>query len=150
MIKLVRTNSKHQGFIDLVDLLNAYLKVVDGDDHDFYHQFNSIDMLNHVVVAYVNQEPVACGAFKPYDSNTTEIKRMFTKTDARGKGIASLILKELETWSKEEGYQSCVLETGKEQIDAVSFYKKLNYKVIPNYGQYKDIENSICFKKNLV
>lgn len=149
MIKIVRTTHKNKDFVSLVDSLNTYLKMVDGDDHQFYHQYNGIDLLNHVVVVYKNNEAVGCGAYKEYNSNSTEIKRMFTKPNFRGAGIASKILEELENWSKEEGYNSCVLETGKEQIDAVSFYKKMRYKIIPNYGQYKNIDNSICFKKNL-
>ncbi len=110
---------------------------------------NGIEILKHVVVAYKNQMPVGCGAFKKYNENSVEIKRMFTKVDARGEGIAGKILTEIEKWAKEEGYSTCVLETGKRQIEAVSFYKKMKYTVIPNYGQYKDIENSLCFNKNL-
>lgn len=150
MIKLVRTDSNNKDFVSLVDALNKYLKVVDGDDHDFYHQYNGIDMLKHVVVAYDDKTPIACGAFKQFDNDSVEIKRMFTHPDSRGKGIAGKLLIDLENWSKEEGYRSCVLETGKAQFEAVSFYKKMGYTIIPNYGQYENIENSLCFEKNLV
>lgn len=149
MIKLVRTNSKNKDFISLVEALNSYLKIVDGDDHDFYNQYNNIDVLKHVVIAYNNQTPIGCGAFKSFNNTTTEIKRMYTKTNARGKGVASKILTELENWSEELSFNACILETGKRQKEAVSFYKKMNYKVIPNYGQYKNMANSICFKKEL-
>ena len=72
---------------------------------------------------------------------------MFTQIDARSNGMASKVLKELEKWSIELSYKTCVLETGKRQTEAVSFYKKMNYSIIPNYGQYKNITNSLCFKK---
>lgn len=150
MIDIIRTNSKNKDFIELVDCLNNYLKVVDGDDHDFYHQYNGIEMLNHVVVAYKNKRAIGCGAFKEYKTHSVEIKRMFTKPNFRGIGVAGKILSELENWAKEKGYKNCILETGKRQTQAVSFYKKMNYTIIPNYGQYKDIENSLCFKKYLV
>ncbi|WP_299552939.1 GNAT family N-acetyltransferase [Seonamhaeicola sp.] len=149
MIKLVRTNSKNEAFIALVNLLNGYLKTVDGTEHDFYMQYNNIDVLNHVVIAYHDSIPVGCGAFKKFDDDAVEIKRMFTLPEYRGKGVATLILKELETWAKEARYNICVLETGKRQIEAVNFYKKKRYQVIPNYGPYKDIANSLCFKKIL-
>ena len=74
---------------------------------------------------------------------------MFVSLDKRGLGIAQKILTELEVWAKELDFKSCVLETGKRQVEAVGFYKKCNYKIIPNYGQYKEMENSICFQKNL-
>ena len=147
MIKLVRTNSENKDFVRLVESLNNYLKIVDGDEHDFYNQYNNIDVLKHVVVAYKNEIPLACGAFKALDETTIEIKRMFTQIDARSNGMASKVLKELEKWSTELSYKTCVLETGKRQTEAVSFYKKMNYSIIPNYGQYKNITNSLCFKK---
>ncbi len=150
MIKLVRTNSENQDFVSLVQSLNDYLKIVDGDEHAFYNQYNNIDILKHVVIVYEDNLPLGCGAFKAYNDNTVEIKRMFTKIDARGNGIASKILEELEKWSKELSFKACVLETGKRQKEAVSLYKKMNYSIIPNYGQYKNIANSLCFKKELI
>ena len=133
----------------LVKHLDAYLAEVDGDDHAFYDQFNNIDSLKYVVIAFENEKPLGCGAIKPYDSQTMEVKRMYTSPESRGKGIASKILQELEHWAKELGYQKCILETGKRQYEAVSLYKKNGYTMIPNYGQYAEMENSVCFEKNL-
>ena len=67
----------------------------------------------------------------------------------RGTGVAQRLLVALENWAKELGYRKCVLETGIRQIEAVKFYKKSTYKVIPNYGQYSGMENSICFEKKI-
>ena len=150
MLKIIRTNSSHKDFIHLVKLLDRYLKITDGDEHEFYNQFNSIDVLKYVVIAYVDDIPVACGAFKPFNTNSAEIKRMYTKPEVRGQGIASSIIETLEIWAKEKGYHYTILETGKRQIEAVKFYKKCGYRVIPNYGQYEKMKNSICYKKELV
>ncbi|MFT4781176.1 MAG: putative acetyltransferase [Psychroserpens sp.] len=147
MIKIIRTDSKNRDFNKLVKELDAYLKITDGDEHDFYNQFNGIDISNNVLVAYVNDVPAGCGAFKEFESLNVEIKRMFTKSEMRGNGIASEILKALELWASELNYKACVLETGIRQKEAVAFYKKNNYKSITNYGQYVDMENSLCFKK---
>jgi len=72
---------------------------------------------------------------------------MFTPVMYRGKGVAMNILSELEKWAKELGYKKCVLETGKKQPEAIALYKKSQYQIIPNYGQYVGIENSVCFEK---
>lgn len=149
MIKLIRTNSSNEDFINLVAELDAYLKEVDGEEHSFYNQFNHIDVLQHTVVAYFEDTPVGCGAFKPFDNDSVEIKRMYLQPTYRGSGIASKILEALEVWAKELNYNRCVLETGQRQIEAVQFYQKLNYKPIPNYGQYIGIDNSRCFEKKL-
>ena len=150
MIRLIRTTSANKDFIDLVKVLDAYLKITDGDEHEFYNQFNSIEALKNVVVAYDNDTPIGCGAFKHYDKTTVEIKRMFVSPSNRVNGVGKLILKNLEDWSKLMGYISCVLETGKRQIEAVNFYKKCGYTEISKYGQYKDMENSLCFKKDII
>lgn len=150
MIQIIKTDSSHSDFIALVKQLDSYLKTTDGDEHEFYNQFNNINVLNHVVVAYYENEAIACGAFKEFNTESVEIKRMFTNPDTRGKGIATLVLKELENWAHTIGYKSCVLETGKRQTEAVNFYKKCGYKIIPKYGQYVNMENSLCFKKQLI
>jgi len=149
MIRTVRTNSKSGDFVQLVTMLDNLLAVMDGREHDFYNQFNKIDNIQHVVVAYHGDLPVACGAIKEFNPETMEVKRMFTLEDFRGKGFASLVLTELENWAAELGYSKCIIETGKRLPDAVRLYQKKAYELIPNYGQYIGIENSICFEKKL-
>jgi putative acetyltransferase len=149
MINTIRTRSDNPDFIALVRLLDAYLSEKDGDDHSFYAQFNKIDLIKHVVVAYNNGTPVGCGAIKEYTPDTMEVKRMYTQPDFRGKGVATTILAELERWTTELSYQKCVLETGKKQTEAIGLYRKNKYEIIPNYGQYAGVEDSVCFEKNL-
>ena len=148
-MKTLRTTSKNPDFQKLVKLLDAYLAMMDGEEHGFYDQYNKIDMLKHCLVIFDNDEAVACGAIKELDTKSMEVKRMFTLPEKRGKGLASAILRELETWSKELGYEKTVLETGKKQVEAVALYNKCGYKIIPNYGQYIGVENSVCFEKLL-
>ncbi|MGN7759654.1 GNAT family N-acetyltransferase [Chryseobacterium sp. 22532] len=144
-----RTDSSNIDFKNLVKLLDADLAVRDGEDHEFYHQFNSIDMLKNCVIVYFDDTAVGCGAFKPFSEDTVEIKRMYTDPERRGKGFASKILNELEIWAKEERYNRCVLETGIKQPEAIALYEKSGYKRIPNYGQYIGINNSVCYEKIL-
>jgi putative acetyltransferase len=149
MTTIKRTNSSDQDFIDLVKDLDFYLALKDGEEHSFYAQFNSIATLENCLVLFNNDFPVACGAIKTYNENAMEIKRMFVKPEYRNRGFAKQILNELEGWAKELGYKETILETGIRQTEAVNLYEKI-YTQIPNYGQYKGAENSICFKKNLL
>ncbi|WP_196935954.1 GNAT family N-acetyltransferase [Sphingobacterium hungaricum] len=149
MISLVKTDSSDRDFRSLVKELDSDLKIRDGDEHDFYHQFNKIDALKQVLVAYENETAVGCGAIKEFSKDAMEVKRMYVLPYQRGKGIASKILAGLENWASELGYASCVLETGKKQPEAIALYKKSGYRIIPNYGQYIGIENSICFEKTV-
>jgi putative acetyltransferase len=149
MITTTRTNSDDFDFQILVKELDAELRIKDGDQHGFYSQYNKIDKIKYVIVAYDEDQPVGCGAIKELDADSMEVKRMFVPHDKRGKGIASIILKELENWAQELNYKKCVLETGKRQPDAIALYTKNGYKLIPNYGQYIGVENSVCFEKGL-
>ncbi len=130
--------------------MDADLAIKDGTEHEFYHQFNKIDSLKNIIVAFENNIAVGCGAFKEYDNNTVEIKRMFTNEKHRNKGIATIIVKELEQWAQQLGYTNAILETGKKQIAAIHLYPKLGYEIIENYGQYKNAANSLCFSKKLL
>ena len=150
MISCIRTNSENAHFRLLVQELDADLKARDGDDHVFYAQFNKIDTIQHVIVAYENGAAVGCGAIKQYTSDAMEVKRMYVLIDQRGKGIATEIIQSLEKWARELGYQYCLLETGKRQPEAIALYTKSGYHIIPNFGQYENVENSVCFKKALL
>lgn len=147
-IALKRTDSSDTDFVKLVRYLDADLAVRDGSEHAYYAQFNKIDMLKHVVVAYDGGRAVACGAMKEFSPRVMEIKRMYTDPVVRGKGMATLVLKELEKWALELSYTGCVLETGLRQPEAIGLYRKCGYEQIPNYGQYIGMENSVCFKKD--
>ena len=147
MTNLVRTNSENSDFRELVALLDAELQIRDGAEHSFYAQFNKIDKIREAVVAYENEKAIGGGAFKEYSAGTAEIKRMFVRPEYRGRGIAGQILTELEDWAKELNFSECILETGKKQPEAVKLYQKSGYKIIPNYGQYVGVENSVCMKK---
>jgi GNAT superfamily N-acetyltransferase len=149
MIKLFRTDANHPDFKELVILLDAGLAISDGKDHQFYTQFNKTDQIKFVIIAYENSKAVACGSIKKYDENTMEVKRMFTLPENRGKGLAGMILSELQLWAKEMNFKKCILETGIRQIEAIALYKKSDFIIIPNYGQYEGIETSICFEKKL-
>ncbi len=149
MITIKRTTSEDVDFQKLVSLLDKDLAIRDGAEHSFYAQFNKIDSIKNVVVLYVNKEAVSCGAYKVYNENTVEIKRMFTKLSYRGSGLAAIVLVELESWAKENNFQNCILETGKKQPEAIALYTKAGYNIIPNYGQYEHVENSVCMRKGI-
>ena len=144
-----RTFSDNTDFRNLVTLLDKDLKIRDGDEHSFYAQFNKIENLRNVIVCYIENKAIGCGAFKEYGHQKVEIKRMFVLPEYRGHGIGFNILKELELWSTELNYSACILETGKNQPEAIRLYQKAGYVIIKNYGQYENIENSVCFEKIL-
>ena len=145
-----RTDSTNKDFIALVTLLDQDLKHRDGDEHSFYAQYNKIETIRNVIICYVEEKPIGCGAFKVYSPGKAEIKRMFVLPAYRGQGVGLNILQQLELWASELKYSECVLETGIKQPEAITLYKKAGYSIIKNYGQYENVENSVCMQRSIL
>ncbi|TWI91027.1 GNAT family N-acetyltransferase [Chitinophaga japonensis] len=149
MTTLKRVNSGHPGFRKLIIELDKELWNIFGTVQAQYDQYNSIEQIDTVVLAYEQDTVVACGCFKQYDAQTVEIKRMFVVPGRRSAGVATLLLQELEAWARELQYQAAILETGKIMPAAVRLYEKNGYVVTENYGQYVGMEQSVCMRKRL-
>jgi putative acetyltransferase len=150
MIVLKRSDSSDPDFRMLVEKLDKDLAIRDGDMHGFYNQFNTIINIRHVIVAYLDDMPAGCGAFKEYSHGVVEVKRMYVSDDQRRKGIAACILEGLEEWAGELAYKKCILETGINQPEAIALYSKKGYTRITNYDQYTGVDTSVCFEKSLI
>lgn len=148
--ELLRTTSEHPDFIQMVQALDADLMIRNGETQNLYHQYNKIDHINHAIVVYAENKPVGCGCFKRFDDQTVEMKRMFVLPEMRGKHLAAALLQELEKWAREEGFTKAVLETGIRQVEAIRLYSVAGYSLIENYGQYIGMDDSICYRKDLV
>jgi len=148
MIRIIRTNAENQEFKRLVQLLNSDLAERDGENHPL-SQFNTIDNIKHVVLAYESHKPIGCGALSEYDSNSMEIKRMYVLPEVRGKRIGTLILSELENWAKDLGRTKCILFTGLNQPEAIRLYERNAYRQIPKYGKLTEIADCLCFAKEI-
>jgi len=104
----------------------------------------------HFAAARIDGGPlVGCGAFRPLDGATVEIKRMFVLSEHRGRGVARAILAALEAEARRRGYARAVLETGNKQTEAIRLYYACEYERIEAFGQYVGDPKSVCFGKAL-
>jgi len=145
---IVRTDSENRDFIKLVEFLNSDLAERDGVNHPL-SQFNTIENIKYVVLAYEHHKPIGCGAIVQLELNTVEIKRMYVLPEFRGKRIANHILSELENWAKELGNSRCILFTGINQPEANKLYERNAYKGIRKYGELIELPDCLCFAKDL-
>ena len=148
-MKIIRTTYLNPAFQELVAQLNEDLANRDGKDHPL-SQFNEITHLRHVVVVYLKNKAVGCGAIAKYNLSAMEIKRMYVLPSYRGQQLGENILSELENWIKELGLSKCILFMGVNQPEAMKLYLRNNFSVIENYGKLKDIPDSICLAKTLL
>lgn len=147
--EIIRTTSENPDFQNLTSELDDELCRIYNTNKEDYEEYNRITGLPTVVLAYENNVAVACGCFKQFDARRIELKRMFVRPGFRGKGIASLMVKELEQWACELGYPTAILETGKGQPEAIALYRKLGYEDIPHFGEFPDESRSVCLGKDI-
>jgi putative acetyltransferase len=114
-----------------------------------FNPHNVMNIQARVIMAYDDAKPVACGAFRPLNDQTIEVKRMYTKPAYRNLGIGKQLLMGLEQWAKSEGYSESILETGIKQPEAIAAYEKSGYTRIPNYPPYEYVMESVCYHKEL-
>ena len=117
-----RTQSESKDFSYLIAQLDNDLNGRYHREQSKYDQYNKVDSIATVIVAFDEEKPVGCGCFKEYDNDTVEMKRMFVTPDYRGRKISKQLLGELEAWAKELGYSKDVLETGSGQTEAIGLY----------------------------
>ncbi|HAH62047.1 MAG TPA: hypothetical protein DCL73_08115 [Treponema sp.] len=148
---IVRTDGTNEDFVELCRLLDENLDEIVGKkfQRSQYVQYNTLENIHHVLIAYDGTKAIACGSFKEYDGENAELKRVFVRKEYRGQGISKTIVLSLEQWALSGGFSRMILETGEPLATAMSLYRSLGYAVIPNYGQYRCMKNSVCMEKNL-
>ncbi len=150
-MKCVYTDGKNHDFVELCRQLDSNLDELVGgfEQRKNYVQYNTLEDIHDVVLFYDNDQPCACASFKYYDNGVAEMKRVFVRPEYRGKKVAEALIHTLEVLARDKGYHTMILETGKPLIAAIKLYRKLGYGIIDNYGQYKDMTESICMGKEL-
>ena len=148
-LTIKRTDSNDADFLGLIAGLDNELWNELNEKQATYDQYNKVPDINTVIVIYKNEKPGAIGCFKKYSDDTVEIKRMFVEKEYRGKGLSKLVLKELENWAIESGFQYAILETSVHFKTARNLYMNAGYTITENYDQYKGLDESVCMKKEL-
>lgn len=151
MIKFKEADIASMEARDLIYELDAELRErypeqsIYGVDEDAF-----IDVGGKFFLIVIDEKEIAgCGALRPLDRRTVEIKRMFVRKKHRRRGVSTTFLRHLETTAWGLGFQSIALETGREQPEALNLYGKTGYREIPCFGLYASDPHSICFEKRL-
>jgi ribosomal protein S18 acetylase RimI-like enzyme len=135
--------------IYLMDELSDTLEAITGDSGRSSFNPNEVCEQRAVFAIARNQdgEAVGCGAIRPIDENTAEVKRMYAKD--KGMRVGSQILSYLEAKALELAYSVLRLETRLINQRAVLFYESRGFYRIPNYGKYVNRPEAVCFEKHL-
>ena len=150
-MEFIYTDGRNDDFVMLCHKLDEYLNEIVGGEKQRkeYVQYNALEDIHDVILIYDDKRPIACAGFKLYDGDIAEVKRVFLTTEYRGKGISKQLMSALEDKAKRKGYSSLILETGRPLTSAMGLYQKIGYRIVDNYGQYKDMRESICMRKDI-
>jgi len=107
-------------------------------------------------VARADQRPVGTAAYRRMAGEPDtggqaygEIKRMYVDPALRGRRLGVRLLATLEDGLRTEGLPLALLETGREQAEAVRLYERCGYTERPAFGGYPDNGLSFFYGKTL-
>ena len=151
LIEFKRTDGKNKDFVENCRLLDMDLdrRVGKKIKREKYEKYNQLDEIQEAIVVYNDNKAVGGGAIRRYNNEDIELKRVFVHTKYQGQGIGTKLVSLLIEWAAELGYKRIILETGELLEESCYVYKKLGFKVIPNYGPYVDMPESLCMARDL-
>lgn len=148
-IKYKYTDGHNSDFNYLCSFLDAYLNDLVGGEKNrqAYIPHNTVENIHDVIIAYDGLNPIGAAAFRYYNDDAAEVKRVFIKDGYRGREISKKLMNLLEEKAKEKGFTRFILETGEPLVAAMHLYKSIGFTIIENFGPYKDLPKSICMEK---
>ncbi|WP_339302519.1 GNAT family N-acetyltransferase [Paenibacillus sp. FSL R5-0519] len=140
---------RNEDSLQLIKELSEELGLLYGGDGTAGFQLSDVEVPRAAfIVARIDGYPVGCGALRPLDETSVEVKRMYTRSGYRRKGIAQAILAEAERLASELGYTNLKLQTGPLQLEAAALYERVGYYRIPVFSGNWD--KVLAYQKDLV
>ncbi|MDO8439571.1 MAG: GNAT family N-acetyltransferase [Telluria sp.] len=132
----------------LVDELSGALAAITGDSgaSSFSADDTRVARACFVIARDGDGELLGCGALRPMDEHSGEIKRMYARP---GTGAGAALLAYLEGEAARFGYRELRLSTRKVNLRAVRFYEKHGYRAVPAFGKYIGRDEAICLGKSV-
>ncbi|MBD5486243.1 MAG: GNAT family N-acetyltransferase [Lachnospiraceae bacterium] len=150
-ITLRQVPYSHPDFLQLCNELDQFLNLAIGgeDKREKYKKYNHLDTMDYVIIAYDGQHAAGCAALRKYSDTEIEVKRVFVQEPYRGQNIGGRLLAHLIEHAQESGYKRMLLETGAFLSASVRLYQRYGFEQISNYGDYKDMPESLCMGRDI-
>ena len=137
----------------MIAALNAHLRPLSPPEFQF--QMTAEEMADGSTTLFVARDPegipLGMGALKVHDDGLGEVKRMFTRPEARGRGIGGEILEAVEVEARRHGLTRLALETGAtEGFEAAwHVYERAGFRRCGAFLDYPESGYSAFFEKTL-
>ena len=125
-IRFMQSDGCNPDFAELCHELDIFLnELVGGEENRAeYIPYNQLEDIHDVILAYDDNIPIGCAAFKNYDNECAEVKRVFLKPEYRDRGISKKLMAQLENAAKAKGYRYLILESGEPLVAAMHCIKR--------------------------
>ena len=114
-----------------------------GEDSHYYTRYSENENIENVWVAYVENLPAGCVAYRTKADGIGEVKRLFIRNEYRRKGISKELLNLLEKHAREQGCTKLFLDTRITLEPAVSLYRAVGFEIIFQQGLYVQMEKQL-------
>lgn len=114
-----------------------------GDDRAIYTRYSERENIERVWIAYREEVPAGCIAYRLKSDSVGEVKRMFIREKYRGRGMSGDLLKTVEQYAREQGCHTLFLDTRITLEPAVSVYRRFGFEIIFQQGLYIQMEKKL-------
>lgn len=87
------------------------------------------------IVAMADQAAVGCAGLRLLNDQVGELKRVYVRPAARGRGLGTALVAELEAYARSRQLTCVRLDTRHELDEALRLYERNGYRAIDRYNQ---------------
>lgn len=114
-----------------------------GEDQVYYTRYSENEMIEKVWVAFSDDFPIGCIAYRKKSEGTGEVKRLYIKEEYRGRGLSKKLLNTLENYAREQGCRTLFLDTRITLEPAFSLYRTFGFNIVFQQGLYIQMEKEL-------
>ena len=134
------TSKTEQDFADAKDLFLEYANSLNFElcFQNFENEISDLpaqysEPTGCIILCYKDDKPIGCVGLRKFAEGICEMKRLYLKNEARGKGIGRVLAEKVIEKAKELGYKKMQLDTIETMKEAISLYKSMGFKEISPY-----------------
>lgn len=140
---IVSVNASDAAVLALFSEHDDFMQKFLGEDRNCYTRYTPAENIEKVWVAYEENAPIGCAAYRRKSDIMGEVKRLFVKKEYRGRGISKALLSEVKSHAKTEGCTKLFLDTRITLEPAVSLYRSFGFEITFQQGLYIQMETVI-------
>jgi len=143
VVKIVPSSASAPGVVRLFAEQDDFMIGFLGEDSIYYTRYSKKEKIKNVWVAFCDDIPVGCAAYRKKSRGVGEVKRMFVRPEYRGRGISKALLAAVEEYARRRGDHTLHLGTRITLEPAVVLYRHSGFMETLRSGLYVEMEKKL-------